>query len=86
MNCIYRAEKLPLMAAILIHGGVLYAGYLVTYRLNHWLQAGWMPLLVFTVIFVVGYFIVWAVIYTVTKQATCRLNHSLRQKQNIQKA
>ena len=27
MNAIYRIERMPLMTAILIHGGVLYIGY-----------------------------------------------------------
>ena len=34
MNAIYQIESLPLMTAILIHGGVLYIGYLATYLIN----------------------------------------------------
>ena len=34
MNVIYQIEKLPLMAAILIHGSVLYLSYLATYLIN----------------------------------------------------
>ena len=37
MNAIYQVERLPLMVAILIHGGVLYLSYLGTYLLNEWL-------------------------------------------------
>ena len=63
MNVLYQVERLPLMIAILIHGSVLYIGYLATYLLNGWLQSGITPILVFTVIFVFGYLSVWAVIY-----------------------
>ena len=34
MNVIYQIERLPLMVAILIHGGVLYVSYLATYLIN----------------------------------------------------
>ena len=81
MNVIYQVERLPLMVAILLHGGVLYAGYLVTYLVNGWLEWGTAPILVFSAIFVLGYLAVWAVIYSATKRKTERLNEMLRQKQ-----
>ena len=56
MNVIYQIERLPLMVAILIHGGVLYVSYLVTYLLNDWLKVDVTSILVFTSIFVLGYF------------------------------
>ena len=49
MNVIYQIERLPLMVAISIHGGVLYASYLATYLLNGWLELGAAPILVFPV-------------------------------------
>ena len=81
MNVIYQIERLPLMVAILIHGAVLYAGYLLTYLMNGWLQQGIMPLLVFTVIFVVGYLVIWVIIYTITKSRTAEINAALKRKQ-----
>ena len=81
MNIIYRNEKLPLMAAISIHGAVLYASYLITYLINGWLQRGMTPILVFTAIFVLGYIVIWAIIYFITKRNTARLNEKLMQKQ-----
>ena len=48
MNVIYQVERLPLMGAILIHGVVLYLGYLGTYLLNDWLEWGTAPVLVFS--------------------------------------
>ena len=44
MNVIYQIERLPLMAAILIHGVVLYVCYLGTYLLNDWLETGVTPI------------------------------------------
>lgn len=80
MNAIYQIEQLPLMVAILIHGGSLYAGYLGTYLLNGWLQWGVLPVLVFTGIFVLGYLVIWAIIYTITRANTTALNVRLHQK------
>ena len=81
MNALYQIERLPLMVAIAIHGGVLYGGYLATYLLNGWLEWGTAPILVFTGIFLLGYLAIWAVIYAVTRRNTARVNALLRKKQ-----
>ena len=81
LNAVYQMERLPLMVAILIHGGVLYLCYLATYLLNDWLEWGVMPVLVFSGIFVVGYFLIWAVIYGIIRSKTRRVNALLREKQ-----
>lgn len=83
MNAIYQIERLPLMAAILIHGGVLYGAYLGTYLLNDWLEMSTVAILVFSAIFVVGYLIIWSVIYGIIKRNTKRLNAILEQKRQI---
>jgi len=83
INVVYHIERLPLMVAILIHGVVLYFGYLATYLLNDWLDWGAVPLLAFSSIFVVGYLTIWAVIYSVIKNRTTRLNKMLKRKQQI---
>ena len=88
MNAIYQIETLPLMVAILIHGGVLYVSYLGTYLVNGWLELSALPLMVFTAIFIAGYFIIWAVIYLINKKRTKRLNAILvnqKTEKNIQK-
>ena len=81
LNVLYRIERLPLALAIFIHGLVLYISYLVTYLLNDWLERGTTPFLVFTAIFIVGYLLIWACIYLITRRKTARLNEKLRQKQ-----
>ena len=81
MNVVYQIERLPLMVAILLHGCVLYISYLATYLLNGWLKWGILPLLVFTGIFVVGYLLIWAIIYTIIKKKTDEVNRMLKKKQ-----
>lgn len=83
MNAVYKIEKLPLMAAILIHGSVLYVCYLVTYLLNDWLESGILPILVFSAIFISGFLVIWLIIYSVVKRKTEKLNKMLEQKQQI---
>jgi len=85
MNVIYQIERLPLMMAILIHGGILYISYLATYLLNDWLEWGAVPLLVFSGIFVLGYLVIWAIIYSIIKRNTKKLNEGLKQKQQMAK-
>ena len=82
MNVVYQIERLPLMVAIFIHGVVLYGSYLVTYLVNGWLEGGVTPILVFSGMFVVGYLAIWAVIYSIIKKKTKKLNEMLQKKQN----
>jgi hypothetical protein len=81
MNVIYQVERMPLMAAILVHGGVLYISYLVTYLVNGWLEWGITPILVFTGIFVLGYLVIWGIIYFVIRKKTDKLNEGLKKIQ-----
>lgn len=81
LNVVYQIERLPLAIAIFIHGIVLYAVYLATYLINGWLMEGITPFLVFTAIFVVGYLVIWAIIYMATRKKTEKLNEMLKKKQ-----
>ena len=81
MNAIYQIERMPLMTAILIHGSVLYVGYLGTYLLNDWLDLGIITIIVFTAIFVVGYIVIWAIIYSIIRKNIIKLNEMLKKKQ-----
>jgi hypothetical protein len=81
LNALYQIERLPLMVAILIHGGVLYCSYFATYLLNDWLDRGVLPILIFSAIFVVGYIVIWAIIYSIIKRNTAKINDVLKKKQ-----
>ena len=78
LNVLYQIERLPLMAAVSIHGGVLYGSYLLTYLVNGWLEWGTTPILVFSGIFVVGYLVIWAIIYAIIRRKTAKLNDMLQ--------
>jgi len=81
MNVLYQIEQLPLLVAIFIHGSVLYVSYLATYLINGWLEWGITPIIAFSGIFILGYMIVWLIIFTSTKRNTENLNRILNEKQ-----
>ena len=85
MNVIYQMERLPLMIAILIHGIVLYISYLLTYLLNGWLEWGITPIIAYSGIFVLGYVVVWVIIYFVTKRNTDKVNEILKKNRKVLK-
>lgn len=74
MNVIYQVERIPLMVSVLLHGVVLYASYLFTYLINDWLELGITPILIFSAIFVIGYLVIWMIIYFVIKRNTEKIN------------
>ena len=78
MTAIYQLEQLPLPTMILLHGGVLYIAYAVTYLLNGWLANGWKPILVFTGIFIGGYGLIWTIIYNVNRAKIKKINQKLK--------
>ena len=78
MTAVYQQEQLPLPIMILAHGGALYIAYLLTYLINGWLEKDWIPILVFTGIFLVGYGLVWLIIYLVEKKKADKLNQMLQ--------
>ena len=86
INFLYQIERLPLLVAILIHGSVLYICYLLTYLINGWLDWGTIPVMVFSLIFGVGYLVIWAVIYSVIRRNTAKVNEILKQKQQRDRA
>lgn len=79
MTAIYQMEQLPLPTMILLHGGALYVAYILTYLINGWLQNQLKPILVFTAIFVVGYAVVWFIIYCIERSKAKKLNEKLKE-------
>ena len=77
MTAIYQMEQLPLPTMILLHGGALYIAYLLTYLINGWLLNQLTSILIFTGIFIVGYAVIWLVIYCIEKAKTNKLNKLL---------
>jgi len=75
---LYQIEQLPLFLTVLIHGLALYLAYILIYLINGWLVNQWIPILVFTGIFIAGYAVIWLIIYTITKRNTDQLNRQLK--------
>ncbi len=77
LNAIYTLEKLPLASAILVHGAGLYVTYITIYLINGWIRHQAVPILIFTTVFIVGYAVIWCLIYLFTKKKTKFLNQKL---------
>ena len=77
---VYRAERLSLMAATLIHALVLYADYILIYLFNGWVKYAQTPILAFTVIFFTGYALIWLFIYRGVKTNVERMNRQVGEK------
>ena len=78
MTAIYQVEQLPLISAILIHGGVLYGVYILVYLINGWLISQLIPILVFTGVFVAGYTVIWLCIYLYHRKKITAINRNLK--------
>ena len=78
MTVVYQIEEIGISKAITLHGIALYVAYAVVYITNNWLKDGLIPFLVFTIIFVVGYALVWILIYLITKRGTDSLNKKIK--------
>ena len=78
LTVLYQIERLPLFSALLIHGGVLYLDYLSVYLINGWLESGKLPIAVFSVIFILCYALIWAIIYISTSMKTKKLTEQLK--------
>lgn len=78
ITVVYQIEEIGISKAITLHGIALYVAYAVVYITNNWLKDGLIPFLIFTVIFVIGYALVWLVIYLITKRGTDSLNKKIK--------
>ena len=77
VTVIYTIDKLSPFSAALIHGVVLYIDYILLYLFNGWLQSSLKPIMIFTVCFILGYLIIWAIVFVATRKCTKKLNESL---------
>ena len=77
VTVIYTIDKLSPFSAALIHGVVLYIDYILLYLFNGWLHSSLKPIMIFTVCFILGYLIIWAIVFVATRKCTKKLNESL---------
>lgn len=71
-------EEWPIAKSLLVHFGTLYLAYVLCYLVNSWIPFEWSVVGIFTAIFVVGYFLVWSIVFISIKATEKRLNVRLR--------
>ena len=72
ISMIYTIEKLPLAHASLIQSAVIYLDYIIIYLYNGWIPATARVIAFFTVVFFVGFFIIWTIIFLIIKNKSCQ--------------
>lgn len=77
ISVIWRIEKLPLMWASFLHASVLFLDYIIIYLINGWMPFELLPILIFTGIFVVVYFIIWCCVYFGIRISINKMNTKL---------
>ena len=77
IGAIFKVVKVPLRVATLIDAIVIYFDYLFFYLINNWISIMVTPLLVFTVIYIIGYTIIWLIIYKKVKSQVQKVNQRL---------
>lgn len=75
VSIIWQEEKLGIGLSIFIHGSVLYICYLSMYIINNWILSE--NIWVFSLIFIIGYAVVWLIIYVVETLKMKKLNKQL---------
>ena len=75
---IWQIEKIGIAYQILIHGLCLYLCYLMTYLLNDWLKKE--GIIIFSIVFILGYLIIWLIIYLIERKRTNNLNRLINKK------
>ena len=78
VSIIWTKENVHLGLKIGLHCVFLYTSYLVMYLLNDWIVKDFKVIGVFTIVFVLGYALVWLIIYIVEKQKAKKLNSQIR--------
>lgn len=70
-------EHWPLMKSLLCHFSLLYLAYVLCYLLNSWIPFDIKVVLIFTAIFLIGYFAVWCIVLCSVKAVSKKMNKKL---------
>ncbi len=73
ISAIFRVERISIGTATLIDAVVIYFDYLVIYLINDWIKVQVIPLIIFKIIYIVGYLIIWLIIYHQVKNINQKL-------------
>ena len=77
ISAVYTLEQLPYPFAALIQMAVLYFDYMFIYLLNGWMPVSALP--VFSLIFVVGFGVIWLIIYLTIRRTAEKMNGKLNE-------
>ncbi|MBQ9702985.1 MAG: DUF3021 domain-containing protein [Clostridia bacterium] len=72
-----QVEHWPIAKSLFFHFLSLYLAYSVCYLINSWIPFDITVFLIFTGIFVLGYAIVWLIVYLIVKQTERKLKSKL---------
>ena len=70
----HQIENWSVPKAVFCQLGLLYLTYVACYLLNSWIPFRLSVVLIFTAIFVVGYFVIWLIVYLSVKAVSRKLN------------
>ncbi len=73
-------EEWPVMKSLLCHFSLLYITYVVCYLINTWIPFVPAVIGIFTIVFIVLYFIIWFTVVICTKIASDKFNAKLNTK------
>lgn len=73
----HQIEEWSIVKSTALHFASLYVAYVICYLINDWIPFSWEVIAIFTAIFVVGYFIVWGIVYLIIKTTSDKLNATL---------
>lgn len=80
ISSVYTIDRLPLMAAIGIHGIVLYLDYILLYLFNGWLSQQLNAITIFTICFILGYAVIWLLVWLCIRQRAAKISDALDKK------
>ncbi len=78
ISVVWQNEKLGLIYQTFIHGTTIYISYLIVYLVNNWIKKDFTTIIIFTVCYVLGYLIIWLIVYLFQKQMVKKLNQKLK--------
>ena len=73
----HQIEHWSLMKALFCQLGTLYAAYAICYLINSWIPFELTVLAIFTAIFVIGYLLIWGIVYLCVRNTSKKLSEKL---------
>ena len=71
-------ESWSVLISLLCHLSTLYVAYTICYLANAWLTYSWAVIGIYTAIFIVGYALIWTIVYCCVRVSAKRLNVKIK--------